>query len=96
MNNQSHAEKTIRLTAKFYEMRQQMRTLHGDEWQERITPYKTILSEVAKAQNLPIIRAALAVMQDAERQNVSSFDVPMFASAVLELMEGPEPAKGPR
>jgi hypothetical protein len=81
-------EKQIKIVivAKLYECRDTAKSFFKEEYKERLQPYKHILQQVMKANNLEEIPALLKISQTEHYQENGMAQM-MYMAAVIELIE---------
>ena len=79
-------EQHIKLAAKLYRCRDTAKRFFGVEFQDKIHPYKQIISGVAKDKKIDEIDAVMQICEDETIKN-SGWTVVLLMAAAVELVE---------
>lgn len=83
-------ETHIRTAAKLYDARDAMRSLHGDNWPQKIAEISPIIRGVAKEGNTSLLSAAIQIAEKASKDGQPMVSVLVMAVA-CELSENNSP-----
>lgn len=82
-------EQPIKIAAKLYECRDTAKRFFRCEYQEKVEPYKRLITAVMKANELSEIKALLKISETDTYQD-NAMGQMMFMAAVVELIEPSE------
>jgi len=86
-------EQEIKMAAKLYKCRDTAKRFLREEYQEKLKPYKDLITAVMKANNLEEIPALLKI-SETETYQENGMGQMMFMAAVVELMEPSKDGEG--
>jgi hypothetical protein len=79
------SELQIKISARLYEAREAMKRLHGDKYEERITPYKELIAKVMIAFKEDEFEAMLRVSKSPELDG-DGIAVMHYMAATIEMV----------
>lgn len=87
----SRTEQAVEIMAKLYEARRGMRSLFGDEFDQKIKQWREALREIQKAHNVDILTAGMHYLKIAQENNASGATQAMIMAAIVEESESAKP-----
>jgi hypothetical protein len=79
-------EELIKLAAKFYRCRDTAKRFYKEEFEEKILPYKQVVSGVAKEKNITELVAVMKICDDDVIKN-NGWAIMLLMAAAVELIE---------
>jgi hypothetical protein len=79
-------EQQIKMAAKLYRCRDTATRFFGDEYKEKIEPYKKIIADVARDKNIGELEAMMKICEDDVIKN-NGWTLMLLMAAAVELVE---------
>ena len=79
-------EQQIKMAAKLYRCRDTAKRFFGEEFNDKIQPYKKIISDVAKDKNISELEAMMKICDDDVIKN-NGWTLMLLMAAAVELLE---------
>jgi hypothetical protein len=79
-------EQQIKMAAKLYRCRDTAKRFFGDEFQDKIQPYKQVISGVAKEKSIGELEAMMKICEDDVIKN-NGWTLVLLMAAAVELIE---------
>lgn len=79
-------ERQIKMAAKLYRCRDTAKRFFGEEFKDKIQPYKKIIADVAKDKNIGELEAMIKICDDDVIKN-NGWTLVLLMAAAVELVE---------